>query len=162
MAGTIKEVYRDLLSSKDKEFANAKDDKKGTQTTRYIRIYGSQNDKEKKPTKVKAAFDGAISVGVDELTNTIIVSAQEEWMPSIANMILALDEKAKPNTTVHVHKVVGATVSAKSLQSALSKALGRPWPGGKPEQARDGSRDENRDDRERKERNGDEGPDRDD
>jgi type II secretory pathway component GspD/PulD (secretin) len=123
VAETLKEVYRDLLSSKDKVFERNGNEKEQTsQSTNYYRVYGSVSDDEKKPTKVKASFAGAISVGVDETTNTVIVSAQEEWMPSIAEMIRFLDTEAAPfRDTV---QVVNTHLSGKSLQAALARVMG--------------------------------------
>ncbi len=124
VAKTIKEVYRDLLSSKDKDFQNKGEQKQTSQTTNYYRISGSTDDNSKK-TKVKASFEGALSVGVDPVSNTVIVSAQEEWMPSIARMIEYLDENARPDRTVAVQRVATST-SASSLQETLAKLFTEP------------------------------------
>jgi type II secretory pathway component GspD/PulD (secretin) len=123
IATTIKDVYRDLLSSKDKVFERETGEKEQTsQSTNYIRLFGNPDDTEKKPTKIKASFAGALSVGVDEASNTVIVSAQEEWMPSIAQMIRHLDVAAEPyRETV---QVVNTSVSGKSLQAALARVVG--------------------------------------
>ena len=62
----IKEVYRDLLSSKDKDFQNKGEQKQGAQTNNFYRLSGAgSDDKDKKPTTVKASFEGALSVGVE-------------------------------------------------------------------------------------------------
>jgi hypothetical protein len=80
---------------------------------------------------VAIAFAGVLSVGVDEVSNSLIVCAREELIDSIVDTVKALDEAAKPDTVVQVHEVRGLLTSDK-LQAALSKALGQPWPGGKP------------------------------
>ncbi len=123
VADTIKDVYRDLLSSKDKAFAkNQNREEQTSQSTNYYRIFGSSDGDDKKPKKVKASFAGALSVGVDARSNTLIVSAQEEWLPSIAEMIRFLDDQAEPvRPTV---QVINTQVSASALQAALSRALG--------------------------------------
>lgn len=138
VAAALKEVYRDLLSQRDKEFET--DEKKGAGTTketttiiRYGNGSGGDSDGAKKPTPVKVGFQGALSVGVDEISNTIIISVQEELFESVLMIVQSLDEAAKPQTTVAVHSV-GKGMSAEALQKALSEALGRPWIGGKPEQ----------------------------
>jgi len=138
VAAALKEVYRDLLSQRDKEFET--DDKNGAgtakETTTIIRYgngSGGDSDGTKKPTPVKVGFQGALSVGVDEISNTIIISVQEELFESVLMIIEGLDEAAKPQTTVAVHSV-GKGMNAEALQKALSEALGRPWIGGKPEQ----------------------------
>jgi hypothetical protein len=76
----------------------------------------------------------------------LIISAQEEIFESVVEMVERLDEEARPRTTVAVHRVSG-TVQAQALQKALSEAIGRPWPGGRPEKQQqaegDGQDDEN-------------------
>lgn len=140
VAATVKDVFRDLLSSKDKEFASGGGDKeKQSSSSRTFRIFGgSDDDKDSKPTKVKASFEGALSVGVDALSNTIIVSAQEEWLPAIEEIIEYMDQNAKPDTTVVVQSV-NVPMDAKTMQ-ALSELL-RPWPGNKkPESGKMGNK----------------------
>ena len=124
IAATIKDVYRDLLSSKDKVFERAGNEKEQTsQSTNYYRVFGSIDDQEKKPTKIKASFAGALSVGVDETSNTIIVSAQEEWISSIAEMIEFLDVQAEPfKDSV---QVVNTSISGQSLHAALARVMGK-------------------------------------
>lgn len=136
VAAALKEVYRDLLSSRDKEFET--EDKKGSssakETTTIIR-YGPESggsDTAKRPTPVKVGFQGALSVGVDEISNTIIISVQEELFESVLQIVQSLDEAAKPDTAVTVH-TVGSGVSTEALQKALADAFGTPWVGGRPE-----------------------------
>jgi hypothetical protein len=77
---------------------------------------------DKKPTTVKASFAGALSVGVDEVSNTLIVSAQEEWISSIAEMVRFLDVEALPyRNTV---QVVNPGVDVATLQAALQRVMG--------------------------------------
>jgi type II secretory pathway component GspD/PulD (secretin) len=135
IADALKEVYRDLLSSKDKEF-DANDKKSGgtTRETTTIIRYGSSSagGGNKKTPPVKVGFEGALSIGIDEIANMLIISAQEEIFESVVEMVHRLDQEAKPKTTVAVHRINGG-VRADALQKALSEALGTPWPGGRPE-----------------------------
>jgi type II secretory pathway component GspD/PulD (secretin) len=134
IANAVKEVYRDLLSSKDKEFQGKEGQGKSRSET-YYRFYGSgPSDDKKKPSAVKVAFEGALSIGVDELSNTLIISAQDDVWLDVHNLILSLDQAALPKTVVQVHEVRGA-VKPTDLQKALASALGTPWIGGKPQQA---------------------------
>jgi type II secretory pathway component GspD/PulD (secretin) len=137
VATTIKEVYRDLLSSKDKDFATAKGEEEsksaGSQTNYFYRLSGVGEEDKSKQTKVKASFEGALSVGVDEISNTIIVSAQEEWMPSIARMIEYLDENASPTTTTSVVSL-GPHSSHAAIREAL-QGIGIAWIGNRPPKA---------------------------
>ena len=99
VAITLKEVYRDLLSSKDKEFSkDPKQQEKSSQSS-YVRVYGGvgSGSQDDKPTKVRQSFAGALSVGVDEVTNTVIISVQEEWLSSIKSMVEYLDTEAEPS-----------------------------------------------------------------
>jgi type II secretory pathway component GspD/PulD (secretin) len=123
VAETIKEVYRDLLSSKDKTFErNGGQKEQASQTTNYYRVYGS-SDENKKPKKIRASFAGALSVGVDKVSNTVIVSAQEEWIPSISEMIEYLDVEAEPHKPTI--EVVHTKIDAEILQSALAGTFGQ-------------------------------------
>lgn len=135
IAASLKDVYRDLLSSKDKEFQ----DKEGKQTASGVSKYYAFGDIKAKAgtgrSAVAISFAGVLSVGVDEVSNSLIVCAREELIDSIVDTVKALDEAAKPDTMVQVHEVRGLLTSDK-LQAALSKALGQPWPGGKPLEAK--------------------------
>jgi len=131
IATALKEVYRDLLSSKDKEF-QGKDGQGKARNETYYRFYsGPPEDGNKKPSAVKVAFEGALSIGVDEISNTLIISAQEDVWDSVRQIVQSLDEAAKPNTVVHVHEISGM-ISSTKLQKTLAAAMGQPWPGGKP------------------------------
>jgi hypothetical protein len=134
IADAIKEAYRDLLSSKDTAFQtpNGEQQQGGRQSSRteLVRIYDyGSSDTEKKPTPMKVSFEGALSLGVDELSNTIIISAQEELIDGIIKIATHLDEQAKPNTSVAVHQV--RSVDAASLHAMLARTLADPWTGGK-------------------------------
>jgi type II secretory pathway component GspD/PulD (secretin) len=134
IATAIKEVYRDLLSSKDKEFQQKGEGEKGQgrSESRY-RFFGGFSDDEKS-APLKMSFEGALSIGVDEISNTLIISAEEQIWTNIRDLALALDEKAKPNTVVQIHELQSG-MSSTQLQKALATALAQPWPGGKPQAA---------------------------
>ena len=134
VAAALKEVYRDLLSQRDKEFDS--DDKKGSGITKEsmtIIQYGANGngDEVKKTKPIKAGFQGALSVGIDEIGNVLVISAQEELFDSIMNVVNVLDEEARPKTTVSVH-AVRSGISAEAIQKALGETLGTEWIGGRP------------------------------
>jgi type II secretory pathway component GspD/PulD (secretin) len=137
IADSIKQVYRDLLSSKDKEFDRGGDERQRGQSQERVTVFrygGSDSDGAgKRPTPMKVGFEGALSIGADDVSNMILVSVQEELYPSVVAMIKALDEEAAPTTTVQVHRVTGS-VTAEALQKAIDQAMSKPWPGGRPEQ----------------------------
>jgi type II secretory pathway component GspD/PulD (secretin) len=141
---SLKEVFRDLLSSKDKEF-DAKDGQQrpgssggGITVLRYS-MGGSDND-QSRSAPVKVGFQGALSLAADDVSNIVLVSAQKDVFELVNAMIQKLDQEAAPQTTVRVHRVTGS-VSAESLQKALDQAVGKSWLGNRPEQT--GTADQN-------------------
>lgn len=135
IATSLKEVYRDLLSSKDKEF-QGRDGEAKSRTETHYRIYGGgggDSDSNKKSAPIKMAFEGALSIGVDEISNTLIISAQEQVFDNVLEIVKQLDLKARPDTIVQVHEIrPGVSLPAADLKKALAEALSQPWPGGKP------------------------------
>ncbi len=134
IATALKDVYRDLLSSRDKEFQSGdKKEQRASQERVTVIRYGDQSsDGDSRPSPVKVGFEGALSLGVDDISNTLIVSVQEELFDDVVRMVHHLDEEAAPKTTVLVHRVA-RPVNPASLQKAISDALSNPWPGGRPE-----------------------------
>jgi len=140
IAEALKEVYRDLLSSKDKEFDQGEQQRRGSSQERVtvIRYGDGSGSGSKRPSPVKVGFEGALSVGVDDISNTILISVQEELYQDVVAMVNKLDQEAAPNTVVRVHRVNG-NVSAEAIRQTINDAVGRPWIGGRPDpQAGDG------------------------
>ncbi len=137
IAAAVKEVFRDLLSSKDKEF-DSKDGKSGGTGSSgsgvTILSYSRNNNQNdtKKSAPLKVGFQGALSLGADDVSNIVLVSAQKEVFEGVVEMIHQLDEEAAPKTTVQVHRLNG-NIRAESLQKALDEAVGRAWLGNRPE-----------------------------
>lgn len=128
----IKEVYRDLLSSKDKEFqangGRGGEDGGRSRSERFSFFGGSSSQKS---TPMKMSFEGALSIGVDEISNSLIISADDAIWENVKDLAVSLDEKAKPDTVVQVHELRGS-LKAVDLQAVLNTALARPWQGAKP------------------------------
>jgi hypothetical protein len=137
IAAAIKEVYRDLLSSKDKEFQRQGEGEKGQGRSESRYRFGFGGSSDEKSTPMKMSFEGALSIGVDEISNSLIISAEEQIWGSVRDLAVSLDEKAKPNTVVQIHELQSG-MSPAQLQKALATALAQPWPGGKPPQAANG------------------------
>jgi type II secretory pathway component GspD/PulD (secretin) len=137
IAAAVKEVYRDLLSSKDKEFdkKDQKGDKRGGAERVTIIDYpgSSSDDGDSRPSQIKVGFDGALSLGADDVSGMLIVSAQKGIFDDIVRMVHELDEQAAPKTTVQVYQTHGI-IRAEALQKALDKAVGKAWLGNRPEQ----------------------------
>jgi hypothetical protein len=99
IADTIKEVYRDLLSSSDKALAGGNPEKKNRESSRTTVIYGGQNNDEPERTQIR--FKGKLSLGVDAVTNTLLISCEgESLMANVTAMVKTLDTAAQPLSTV--------------------------------------------------------------
>ncbi|RIK77598.1 MAG: hypothetical protein DCC67_12490 [Planctomycetota bacterium] len=155
IATAIKEVYRDLLSSKDKEFQGGQNGERERGRDRGYSFWGGGGQKT---TPVQVSFEGALSIGVDSISNTLIISADEQIWENVRDLAVSLDEKARPTTVVQVHRLRGS-LDPDELKDVLAAAVSQPWPGGKPSPAaRAGDRrngDRNDDDRDRRNRDRD-------
>jgi len=128
----LKEVYRDLLSANDPALANQNNQGNQQQQQRrpeatFTYIYNSGDGSQERPeTPVK--FKGLLSIGVDEVSNTLVVSSAEALMESIAETIRALDEAARP--TVSGLRVVGVvrSIDAGAVSQKISKLAPKPPP----------------------------------
>ena len=138
IADAVKEVYRDLLSDNDpalQQQQNGKDQKPVSSERSYTYIYGAESNEKGKEPEAPIKFKGLLSLGVDEISNTIIVSSQEGLLENIGQMIMALDDAARPaQTTIQVLRV-DRSIEASGLQSRLAKILTRPQPQ-QPQQGR--------------------------
>lgn len=120
IAETVKEVYLDLLSSNDKALQRNRDDKRPTNQTTYI--LGETSGEPDRRTQV--SFKGKLSIGVDPLTNTLLVSTEgQTLMENVSKMIEALDEAAKPLSEVQVVTLQG-NVNAERVRQVLTDMLG--------------------------------------
>jgi len=113
---TMKDAYRDLLSTNDKAFSKGKEDKEskhdGGDST--VDSGGAMN----------YSFTGKLSMGVDRITNSILVSAEgEDLLKLVVEMIKELDTAAKPTGSVQMLSVGGTNSEAleKALMALLSK-----------------------------------------
>jgi type II secretory pathway component GspD/PulD (secretin) len=120
VAETVKDVYRDLLSENDKALLGSKGEQResGRMYT-YIFNDGGDSKGDQKTPK----FKGLLSVGIDDLSNTLVVSAPAYLFDHVAKLIKALDEAAAPTSTVRVVRV-GPSVSAERVQEILADVLG--------------------------------------
>ena len=102
LADAVKDVFRDLLSANDKALAQTPDQKN---------------------RPAPSSFKGKLSVGIDEISNTLLISAEgQELMDEVLKMVRELDEAAKPSATIQVLKVEGSTTS-QAVRDALSEIL---------------------------------------
>lgn len=122
VAEAIKDVYRDLLSENDKALQSAKKKDEDRPESRYTYIYGMESNQEEDPQR-KPRFKGYLSLGVDEDSNTLVVSAPEFLFRDISRLIEQFDEAARPTSdTVYVHRLPSG-VDRVDLRERLAKIL---------------------------------------
>lgn len=132
IAETVKEAYRDLLSSNDKTFAagGSGDGQNGGGKNKDIAKSREGSGSELQNTEsgrdgggADFSFKGKLSLGVDMIGNTILVSAEgEPLLELVAEMIDQLDDAARPQGEVQIVELSGG-INGDRLQAAL-KALG--------------------------------------
>ena len=120
----LKEAYRDLLSTNDKTFEKEKSGGGGGGGASEVKRGASESISD---GAMNYSFSGRLSMGVDKITKTIIVSAEgENLLKLVCEMVTQLDEAAKPTGSIQVIKLDGANGAAmeKALM-ALAKANGK-------------------------------------
>lgn len=96
IAESVKEVFRDLLSSNDKSLQAPpqQSGERGRNEERSASDYISRSG---------SAFRGKLSIGVDDISNTLLISAEgESLMTLVMDMVKRIDESAKQVSTVRV------------------------------------------------------------
>lgn len=120
VADTIKDVYRDLLSANDKSLEGGKSgERDSTRTIIYDWTGGADGKGEQKMPK----FKGQLSIGIDELSNSLIVSAPGYLFDQVEKMIKELDKAAAPTSTVKVLQL-GQGLNSQKTREVLSDILG--------------------------------------
>ncbi|NLY01194.1 MAG: hypothetical protein GXY83_34315 [Rhodopirellula sp.] len=122
VAEAIKDVYRDLLSENDKALLSAKKKDDERQESRYTYVYSFGNEQDRDLER-KPRFKGYLSLGVDEVSNALVVSAPEFLFRDISRLVEELDEAARPAAdAIYVHRLSGG-VDRNDLRRRLSKIL---------------------------------------
>ena len=116
-AETLKEVYRDLLSSNDKAF----DARQINSRDPGLRIGYAYS------TRKEAQYQGQLSIGVDAKQNAVIVSAPGYLIKEVESLLEKLDG-ATGERSVVVRAVKG--VDSDSLRMLLGGVTGKPIPSG--------------------------------
>ena len=139
VAAAVKDVFRDLLSSNDK--ALEADDKGQRQGGSGLVTFlprgpssssGNEGDEEE-PIR----FKGLLSMGIDESSNTLIVSSSGSLMDTIGEMIESLDEAANSSSVVqvlHVDKSIDLGLIQERLRDLMKVPTGPEQPGQQPNQ----------------------------
>jgi hypothetical protein len=117
----LKDVYRDLLSANDKALAQQQQQQNQRPAGEtYITNIGFGEEDEQRDRRTQVSFKGKLSIGVDELTNTLLVSTEgEALMRNVQEMIERLDQAAQPRTTVEVLRLGNS--GGATLQKALAE-----------------------------------------
>ena len=123
IADALKEVYRDLLSENDKALQEGKGNKKEDRPAErsYTYIYGGgggEGAEQEEPIK----FKGLLSIGIDETSNILIISATEGLLNNVSQIIEQLDMAARPNSAYKVVQV-NTRVNLRELQKRLQNML---------------------------------------
>jgi type II secretory pathway component GspD/PulD (secretin) len=128
VADAVKDVYRDLLSANDPALQNnQKDDKKNKPPeSMYTYITNLGGDDKKPETPMK--FKGMLSIGVDELSNTLVVSASEALLENVMLTIEALDDAARPMVSRMQVLKVDRNIDVGDLQKRLKNLMPKPPP----------------------------------
>jgi hypothetical protein len=121
VAETIKEVYRDLLSENDKSLANQQQGNRRN-VVQYSFDYGG-GDSDKNSDRKMPKFKGQLSVGVDDASNSMVVSAPKFLFEHVTTMINELDQAAADHNAVRVVKMKLGT-SPELLQEMLDALMG--------------------------------------
>ena len=133
IADAIKDVYRDLLSSNDKALQNNNNpEKKNRESQATTYIFGDSGGGE--PDRTQVRFKGKLSIGIDDVSNTLVVSAEgENLMNNVAELIKTLDEAAKPLANYSIVQLKGNTNAAR-VRDVLMTLLteGQSAPSGAP------------------------------
>jgi hypothetical protein len=127
VANVIKDAYRDLLSTNDRALQDARQGRDqqrgGGGGMAFISPFGPE-PQQPVDTRTSARFEGKLSIGVDDLSNTLLVSAEgDNLMSAICGMIEALDNAAQPVSDVRVVTLRKDTDGSR-LTEALAKVLG--------------------------------------
>jgi type II secretory pathway component GspD/PulD (secretin) len=126
IAEVIKDTYRDLLSTKDKALESYNQTKaQGKSGGRgYISYDFGEHDDDGKLSNSR--FSGSVSMGVDDTTNSLVVScATPNLMLNIQGVIKELDKAAIPAaqsfTVLQINRSLDAAALTKKLGDMLKK-----------------------------------------
>ncbi len=124
VADTVKDAYRDLLSDNDKALLKGRGGNPEQRPSSGMTIMNlGFGDEETESPRTSVKFKGKLSIGVDDVTNTLLVSAEgESLMTVVAGMIEALDEAAKPVSQLRVISLKSGTDGGR-IQEVLNKML---------------------------------------
>lgn len=117
IAESVKEVFRDLLSSNDKSLQAPQQQQGGD------RERSEERSASDFVSRSGSAFRGKLSIGVDDISNTLLVSTEgESLMTLVMDMVKRIDESAKQVSTVRVVNLKTG-VGGDKLRELLNRLL---------------------------------------
>ena len=134
VAGVIKDAYRDLLSSNDRALQDANRNKqqqpqRGGGGMTIISPFGFGDEQSPADTRTSARFEGKLSIGVDDVSNTLLVSTEgDSLMQMVSGMIEAIDEAAKPVSEVP-HPDAQSRYGRRSVEQDVEEGPRGEWDG---------------------------------
>ncbi|HVX14487.1 MAG TPA: secretin N-terminal domain-containing protein [Pirellulales bacterium] len=134
VADIVKDVYRDLLSPNDKALLGnqPQQQQQGRERNNNENFYSAMfSYLTDDPTKseVVPRFKGMLSVGVDERSNGVVISAPQIILSEVLKMVADLDADAKPmRPVVRVLRVPSPGTAAQIQQAVNTKKVAAPAP----------------------------------
>jgi hypothetical protein len=129
IADVIKDMYRDLLSTKDKAMESFNQTKNQGRGGRGMVTYDF-GEKEDDGKMSQSRFSGALSMGIDDTTNTLLVScANQTLMINITEIIERLDKAAVQAAQSFQVLQINRSIDANALQKKLAEMLKKTGPG---------------------------------
>ena len=119
IVGTIKEAYKDLLSSNDSALQGGQGGRGGNKESKRE----SNQETVQADGGLSSNFKGELSLGADPITNSVLVSARgEPLLKLVCEMIAELDTAAAPQGNVEVYQL-GPGMAKGSMGDALRAML---------------------------------------
>ena len=138
VAAAVKDVFRDLLSSNDKALeADDKGQRQGGSGLVTFLPRGPSSNSSEGDEEEPIRFKGLLSMGIDDSSNTLIVSSSGSLMDTIGEMIESLDEAANSSSVVqvlHVDETVDLGLIQERLRDLMKPSTGPEQPGKQPNQ----------------------------
>ncbi|MFO0976415.1 MAG: secretin N-terminal domain-containing protein [Planctomycetaceae bacterium] len=121
VAAAIKDVFRDLLSSNDKAL-ESNDKNQRPSSSGLVTFLPGSSKKEGEDDEEPIRFKGLLSIGIDDTSNTLIISSAGSLMETVTELVEALDEAADTSSVVQVMKV-DKSVDVKLIEERLRKLM---------------------------------------
>ncbi len=119
VAEVVKEVFRDLLSENDKALAQGQQQGGGRGGEQRRVVYlGGELTSTKKPQ-----YKGQLSLGIDEVSNQLIISAPEFVIREVLALVKQVDRAASERNVAVVP--LGRSVDGASMREVLARVLGQ-------------------------------------